>query len=747
MARADMERTAEARLAAQRGRVSLPEIRQQATLVERYELLQRLTGHDGSAILVAPPGYGKSVLLDQWCRRWDGLVARVTLEAAHDDLATMWALLLEKLPWEPDGIGELTRAAFNHPDQIMDTALPRLLNEVEAHAPRIAVVLDDFHHIASDECHRSIDLLLRHRPASMRVLISSRSELPLRLGRLRVMGELLELGASDLAFSKDELRMLASAHELDLVEGDIDQLHERTEGWPAGSTLALGSQVDSDPRNDSLMLDGRERRLGQYFEEEVMRSLTASEREFLVTTSVVDRMTGSLCDALTGSLRSDEILERFQRQGTFLVPLDETGDWYRYQHLFSEFLRADSWFADDDRLASLHRTAASWYSDAGMVEDSIRHFLASGEVECAVTTLSREYMTAIEAGDVPSVLRWLDHFPRKVISEDARLSVAEAWSLSFLQRYADAEAALENALASEYRGPLPDGASSVLASAALMAAFPRDDVGAMLSACHRAFEFEDREGSRWRGTVHMMLGSALLYTGDLDSAGPILERGAALSRQSERFLEEVGTSCFRAWVALGSGEVDDAEAWVDRAREAAAVGDIVGSPFEGYVDVTRGAVFARRGLPDQAIATMEKGISTMRGQVEPLMLAHSLLSLAGALLDRGHLHEAEAAWEEAFLLLAGFKDPGMIGGLLEETRVRLRGEPVAAGMVTTREIEVLGLLAEGLTKRQVADRLFVSYNTVHSHVKSVYRKLGAKSREDAVARARTHGLLELNSPG
>jgi len=482
---------------------------------------------------------------------------------------------------------------------------------------------------------------------------------------------------------------------------------------------------------------GASRAVADYVESELLRPLSPELRELVEATAILDRLSGPLCDAVAGREGSSAALIELEEVGGLVVPLDDRRETYRYHRLVSETLRHELRHAPG-RARELHRRAGDSLAASAQVGDAAGHYLAAGEQEAAIAVVADGYMAAVERGEITRVADWLELFPRTLISTDARLSVVEAWAMSFLGRPAEAEAALENARRSGYAGPLPDGAGSVEATAALIAAgFPVGDVGRMRAGALRAYELENRDESPWRTTVHMMLGLALYFVGEPDQA--LVERAAALARANERWLEEVGTRCVRAWIALDAGRLDAALLWATEAGAVAARSGLAETPYGGYAEATLGAVTAASGELEVGSRRLEQGIETMRPRVEPLLLAQSLDALARARLAARRPAEASVLCSQARSLLADFSDPGMLGPRIEATAAACR--LARASELTRRELEILRMLDRGLTKNEIARELVLSYNTIHTHVRSIYRKLGAPNRQAALELARETEIL------
>jgi LuxR family transcriptional regulator, maltose regulon positive regulatory protein len=715
--------------------------------VERTRLLGRLATHRGPILVVAPPGFGKSTLLGQWRQAAELPLAWVSLDGADNDPMLFWSYVVAGLQAIEPAVPLTPPAGMLGEQDFVEAIVPRLLNELAALESDVALVLDDYHAITSPACHRSVELFLTREPANVRIVVSSRVDPPFPLGTLRARGELLELREADLAFTADESRrFLNDALDLGLSAGAATTLHDQAEGWPAGLYLAYLSLRDEADREAAVAsFGGSTRQVSDYLTEVALDALAPAVRDFLVETSILGRMSGPLCDATTGRSGAADLLVRLEHANLFLTALDDHREWYRYHHLFADLLRTELERRPPERRRELHRRAFAWLADAGYVGEAIHHAVEAGEIETAARLVAENYLSTIEWGGHATVAAWLDAFPRRVVVGDARLSVVEAWVASFQRRRDDAQLALQNALDVGYEGPLPDGASSIEATAALLrAGFPWGDVGEMLTAARRAFELEGHRASMWRVTVHVQLGWALALAGRAEEARPLLERGAVLAPRTEQWLNAVGADCLLAYLDLEAGDLASAEGW---ARRAVAVLDSQGladTATGGWASATLGAVLARAGDHDEGERLLRLGVDRMRAASEPLLVIRVLLALADVLSGRGATDEGRRTLLEAKDLIDACADPGDFAARWEQVSQRLVASTrsiVDGTELTKRELEILRMLPTRLSQREIGRRLFVSYNTVHSHIRSIYRKLGVSSRVDAVRRAREQGFL------
>ena len=369
-------------------------------LVPRPRLAERLDEGlgEGLVLVCAPAGYGKTVLLADWVRRGRYPVAWLSLDAGDNDPARFWRHAVAALDGVRPGISEQMGPLLGPPPPLsFELLVAALINEV-ADRPdageTLLLVLDDYHVISSQLVHASLGFLLEHRPPGLHLALTSRSDPPLALARLRARGQLTELRAADLRFTPGEaaalLQQVAAApggarSGAPLPDAVAAALAARTEGWAAGLQLAgLSLRGQTDVDGFVAAFTGSHRYVLDYLAEEVLEHQSEQMRTFLLETSVLDRLSGPLCDAVTGRTGSQALLEQAEQAGLFLMPLDEVRGWWRYHHLFADLLRARLQAGQPGEVARLHRNAAAWYEEHGLADDAIRHAVAAGEMTWAV---------------------------------------------------------------------------------------------------------------------------------------------------------------------------------------------------------------------------------------------------------------------------------------------------------------------------------------------------------------------------
>ena len=698
-------------------------------------------------LVVAPPGFGKTVLLKQWETLDSRPFAWVSLDRRDNDPLLLWNYLVAAIRRiEPGFASALEPALTSVGGTALDAIIPRILNELESSGREIVLVLDDYHWVTSPACHESIARLVEQGPPNAQLVVSSRSDPPLPFGRLRASGGLFELRAAELGFTEDETAELFEAFGLDLAPDSIATLQRRTEGWPAGLYLAfLAVRNVIDPTAALVEFGGSSRTVVDYLTEVVLQSETEEHRSFLLETSVLERMCASLCDSVTGREDAARILAEVERANLFLVPLDQHREWFRYHHLFGELLLDELRRQASDSEPELHRRACEWFASAGFLDEAIQHAIAGGHLETAVTLVATHWPAYVNAGRLATITGWLEAFPREFVRADARLCIVEAWTLVLVGSVEEARQALAAAREAGYEGELPDGSGTVEESATLVrSTWPWSDVGAMLTAARTACETETRRKSEWQPLAELNLGWALTLTGETDEAMAPLGLAAALGPRHEQWIVAGDARSVLAKTCLAAGDLAQADKWIGEALELARTHGFADLPHVGFYQVMLGALHARRGELELADHTLGLGLEQLRGHGDALLISEALLERALVRSALGARTEARAMLAEARATIESCPDPGILSQRVEEVARKLTPAHARANPdseLTERELEVLRLLAEGLTKSEVAAKLFLSYSTIHSHTKAIYRKLDGSSRDEVLKRARELGVI------
>jgi len=423
-------------------------------------------------LVSTPAGFGKTTLLASWARSTERPVAWLSLDPEDNDPARFWRYVAAAVDQVRPGAGQAVFALFEaasmsgarpNPEAVVSA----LVNELVASPGELVLVLDDYHLVEASAIHEGLVFLLEHLPPGMNVVISSRSDPPFPLARLRARGQMAELRADDLRFSLNEsVGLLRDVWKIDLTPESIASLEERTEGWVTGLQLAaLSLRKASNPAGFIQGFTGSNRFVLDYLAEEALEGQPGGVQAFLLKTSILERLNADLCASLLAGdeteiwedggfsenprpqegMTCQETLEYLETSNLFLVPLDDQRRWYRYHHLFADLLRSRLQSATPERVTDLHRKAAVWYQEHDLVGEALRHALAAGETSWAARLVEGHVEEILSRGEGETLRRWLDALPAQVVRAHPRLALAQAIAVFNAGRLQDAEHLLDNA--------------------------------------------------------------------------------------------------------------------------------------------------------------------------------------------------------------------------------------------------------------------------------------------------------------
>ena len=722
--------------------------RRRSETIARDRLLEQLRAGAGTKVtlVTAPAGYGKSTLLGTWREANEATrpVGWLSLDEGDNDPVVLWSYILAALRdayplLEVKALPESVGAS-----RIVETFLPELVNELTALGDA-ALVLDDFHRLTSGPARDSVVWFIDHAPATFQLVVATRSEPALPLAALRAHGEVLEVRAANLAFTTAEAGVLLNNRlGLELEPEYVHDLVERTEGWATGLYLAALSMPGVEDRHAFVStFGGGNRYVVDFLVDAVLEAHDPEMQALMLRSSILERMCGSLCDTVAEREGSDELLAALSRANLFLIPLDDRGEWYRFHHLFAQLLRVELEHREPGLAPTLHRRAFSWHRDNGLLDQAIEHGVKAGEFDAAGDLIAGAWVEYVHVNRDATVLEWLDRFPHEWLGQDPRLLFAKAWALTMSgQREAAAAtiAAIE-LIGGLDEGPLAAGFSSVEAGlATLRGLVTWGDVGAGMGYARRADELEG-PASRWRSAICLGLGVQLYNTGELGASDAWLSESAELARSRGQWSVVSGALAFRSLVASDEGRVDEQ---MLLAEEAVALeGDRGFEVSDGEAYVALGAALEAQQRFEEALAILERGLGILRVQGRALSLAAGLCHYIAVLQAMARPQAAAAAISEAKAIFASCRDPGVwperVAALERPPQTRRRTE---GGDLSARELAILRMLGGPLSERDIGRELYLSHNTIHSHTRSIYRKLGASSRSEALAHARELGLIQ-----
>ena len=674
----------------------------QPGFVPRLRLVRVL--EDGLArrlvLVCAPAGCGKTVLLAGWAQSGNHRVAWLSLDAGDNDPARFWRHAVAALDRVAPGVGERVGPLLGPPaPPSFEGLVTALINELAARPgeDKVLLVLDDYHLIDAAPVHASLTFLLEHQPAGLHLVLASRSDPPLRLARLRAAGQLAELRAAELRFTEQEAAaLLHDAMGAELPSAAVAALEARTEGWAAGLQLAaLSLRGQADPVGFVAAFSGSHRYVLDYLGQEVLDRQEAELRGFLLETSVLDRLSGVLCDAVTGRAGSQAMLEEIERAGLFLVPLDGVRGWWRYHHLFADLLRARLQRERPGQVAALHRNAAAWCEGHGLADEAVGHALAAGDAVWAAELVERHADERLFRGEGATVQRWLGALPTGLASSRPRLLLAQS-RLALLSGQVEGTEDLLDAAESAYQSaagvadepfhPSAGGGASLLANVPATVALDRAYLAELRGDAEQAAEFSSRalaqagEGE-WMLASHARgyLSIAEWMRGRAGEAEQLLAATIALWRAAGESALAVRGCYHLGQIQRAQGRLEAALKTYQQAIGMAAVPGRLVPPGAGPGHVGLAEVAYQRGELDDALRHVTEGIPLAKDYAYTQPLATGLATLAWICQARGDPAGAGEAMARAARAAPGPAVAGLLNPVpAQRARLLLAQGDVAA---------------------------------------------------------------------
>jgi LuxR family maltose regulon positive regulatory protein len=848
--------------------VSRPRLvtRLEEDLLQNSEFSRQLT------LLSAPAGYGKTTLVLEWLNQRDAPAAWVSLDEADNDPRRFITYLIAALDQIHPGLGEATstrlRAPQPPPDDLLVTTL---VNEISTTPIPLTLVLDDYHVIHTTKIHQLLAFLLDHQPANLHLVITTREDPLLPVSKLRARGQVLEIHQDDLRFTADETAdFLNRVMGLTLTPEEIFALEHRTEGWIAGLQLAaLSMQRRGDLSDFIQAFTGSNRFILDYLIEEVFERQSSEIKNFLLKTSILDKLSSSLCNAVTGETNSQDLLETLEQANLFIVPLDQTRQWYRYHRLFSELLRHRLMLSGQDE-AQLHQQASAWYQVNGSINEAIMHALKAKDWESASSLIETSSSDYLKRGEALTVVNWFQAFPEKVLLSNPKLCLEYCWPLMLTTQFEAATPYLAHV--ETIAKDIPEFLGEVYAAQAYQAR-GLGDHQRMVERSQAALQLLPRSSINSRAIVAGNLGIAYWHMGQMEAAEQVLQEALEASQDSGNYYLALTSLIFQGRVLAVRGQLHQAELMFQRAihlggeisinalaymdmaalnyewnrldlcenhlaqainlcQEAKNYEFLVGclmiqlqlriaqkdmpraeetmqqvwkimhdklipAPSADRVYVAQAALQLAKGEPLGDLAEKLKHttdyhpyyrfIGVTKSKILPLQDAlgylaglnkaarenqwqYGLISvcllqavlnenekqamefLSDALLlaeDSGFIRSFVDIGEKLIPLLRKAIEKGtcadyakaLLASMADPIETDHQDQSVLVKPLSDRELEVLRLLADGMTNRQIAEQIVVSVSTVKSHVHHICNKLDADNRTKAVAHARQVGLL------
>jgi LuxR family maltose regulon positive regulatory protein len=714
-----------------------------SAILPRDRLLRRLaqSAHVPFVLLVAPAGYGKTTLLAQWVQSEHRRTAWISLTDDDDDPHRLLALITRALDeLQPGRLRSV-------PDADAPTSLTSLMAALERLDEAFLMVLDDVHRLRSPAALDALATIAELVPEGSQLALASRAEPALPIGRLRAQGRLVDLRTGDLVMTRREATTMLSLAGLELPPDDVLVLLERTEGWPAGLYLAALSLRERPDRHRAVTgFAGDDRLAADYLRDELLSRLDPEQLDFLCGASVLDTLTGHVCDAVLDRTGSGGDLRRLSRSNALVAVIDTTDGTYRCHPMLTRMLRAELHREDPVREAELHRRASDWFAFRGDADRAIDHAIEAGDIARAGELLWSGAANHVLGGRKDKVRSWLDRFPREQICAHPTLSLtAAAFHLAAGERDLT-----EHWTATAERATSEASSPAVLAGVAVMrAAVARDGIVAMAADASRAYALAP-EDSPWLSLCCLLQGVANHLQGDREAARSALEEGA---RRGAIAAPGIQVLCLAqlALLALEEGDWEQGPLLASRALAQVERCRLAEYPTCALVYAVSALVRAHRDRIEDAQADRQRAAELLGMLVDhvPWYEIETRVVLARATLRLGDVTGTRRLLAEAGRMPARTRDAMVLREWIDDLWSQLDAFSVTALVgplsLTTAELRVLALLPTHLSFPEMGRRLHVSANTIKTHAHAVYRKLGVCSRSDAVVRARETGLLDLDT--
>jgi LuxR family maltose regulon positive regulatory protein len=694
------------------------------------DLLDRAITERHRLVLVsAPAGSGKSTLLAGSLADRELDLAWLQVEDSDADPVRFWSYLVAAIDPTRPGLGDAVASTIVSSGGAPDAVVPVLVNALAAVPGQLAVVIDDYHLIGNPEVHAGVERLVELCPDQVRIVIATRTDPSFRLGRLRVRGQLTEIRAADLRFDPAEASELLTT---DMLDGEmIRELCDRTEGWAAGLVLAGLSLTGLDDATGFIAGFGGDNRLVvDYLTDELLASMRPDDRQRLIETSILDRLTGPLVDAVTGSTDGTAWLQRLATSNQLVVGLDQTGTAFRYHHLLRDLLRLEAQREIPDRLADLHLAAAAWHHEHGDMYTAIEHYISGGDLVTAGDLVAVHATALLNGGQIFTVLHLLDQLD-DLPEHHSRSALVRGWINFTTGRFAGARHYYDVA------ARLDDGTDANLtASLGIMVHLAEGDLDGAMSIA--ASMTEPTESTQALG-----LAAAHTWAGRFDEAHRYIAVTGELAASEPSDYSASVAPALAAVVDIESGNLAAAARHAAASLQHAGGHGVAEAP---QLSISHAVLARTTADPERRTTEAERAVELSRRAPEPLMFGY-VLALAGDTACERQDPAGPELLREARQVVDRCTDAGIVGPALAriEARHGLAEQSASpSGLVeelTERELAVLRYLPSRLSQREIASELYVSLNTVKTHCKAIYRKLGVDGRPAAVHAARQQGLL------
>ena len=657
-------------------------------VISRFSLLERLNEgiYRKLTLISATAGFGKTILLSEWATRCPWVVAWVSLDRSDNDPTRFWEYLIAALQKVQPTLGEHVITLLHAPQAVvMESILTLLINEITLISQDFALVLDDYDVIYSQEIHQAMNFFLDHLPQHMHLFIASRVDPPFPLTRLRAHRQLLELHTADLRLTNDEIEsFFAQRIHMPLSAEILATIASRTEGWITGLELvALSLQkcqdlsvfMDSFAGNDSYVLD--------YLANEVFRQQPEEIQTFLLDTSILDRLSSSLCDALAKRNDSQRLLEQLEKANIFINPLDSQNRWYRYHHMFRDFLQDRLHRLQAHRINELYQRAYEWYENAGFIKEAIRYALAARDFNKAAELISQIGQMMIRQNEVATLLQWLEVLPEEMMSSFPHLCLLQAWLLMITGQLDLVEIWLHYSQ-SWLEKKQEDGSTQSLQQQeevrkvrgmlatfhAHIAAF-QGDIPSTIAYANLALTSLPEDDDFLRSLNALNLGTAYWLYGDVIAATRAFTQARKSSQVSDNIYVTLIALCCLAHVQMAQGQLRQAFKLAQQGLRLISERncDLWWTAAGTYICV--GQLFYEWNDLENALFYVEKGLALSKQAGYKDMLAYGYTVLAKTKQAQGAGEEAFQLIEQGEYSLQGRQNQSWIVATMATSQIRL----------------------------------------------------------------------------
>ena len=603
--------------------------------VQRLELIQKLDKlpENKLALIVASAGYGKTALVREWIAQTSMRVVWFSIDTGDNDPARFWDYVIGAIQTAYPNTGEQTLTLLHEPQSLpIETILSTLINELSALPDSLTLVLDDYHVIESTSIHDGLAFLVEHMPSQIRLIMTTRTDPPLPLARMRVRGQLLELRSTDLRFSPSQTAsFFTDVMGLTLTTDEVAVLDQRVEGWIAGLQLAgLALQGKHDTTEFITTFAGDHRYVLDYLGDEILDRQPEAMQQFLLQTSILERLNADLCDTVIGAVESRSVLEHLERNHFFVVALDDKRQWYRYHRLFADFLQHRLGLKYPNRVNELHQQASHWFERNGLQSEAISHALAAQDYERAAELVQGIAELLIwRRAEHNTLLGWLTALPDSVLEMYPRLYLYHAWVLYLInqmsaaaQRIRDAESALNH-----FVGSLDPLIAGMLAAVNSTLTGVHQQFQETLILSRQALELLPEEAVSWRCMAAINLGVTCASIGDVHEAVDVLSYAMDLSQEIGSAFAMLSAFWHLSSLQTAQLSLHAAENTCQRLENAVHMPGLQRFPTNGYVALLLGEIQLERNDLGAAERYLLESAEQMNPESFPLALLRAYVAL------------------------------------------------------------------------------------------------------------------------